>query len=51
MQAGLSNHVWTIGELLALLTPRKANQKATNRTAENAMVLRALAKVNQPVEN
>ena len=50
MEAGLSSHVWTIGELLALLAPKKIDQKAAKRTAENAMVLRALNRVKQPVE-
>ena len=51
MQAGLTDHVWSIAELIALVKPRKASQTAAKKAAENAMVLRALSRLTQAVEN
>jgi len=41
MEAGLTDHVWTLEELCALLPQRKPNAKV-----DKELILKALARVN-----
>lgn len=50
MEAGIADHVWSIAELIALVKPRKVNQTAAKKAAENAMVLKALSRLEQTVK-
>ncbi len=45
MEAGLSDHVWSIEEICNLVTPKKAVSRV--RVSEKAMLLKALGE--QPV--
>jgi IS1 family transposase len=53
MEAGLSDHVWTIAELCGLLKPKKSTLSAALKSKEREMLLKALggnAQTQQPVE-
>jgi IS1 family transposase len=55
MQAGLTDHVWSIGELCALMQPKKSTLAVTRKATEKSMILKALEKFQKqssvPVEN
>ncbi len=55
MEAGLTDHVWSIGELCGLMQPKKSTLSVTRKATEKSMILKALEKFqNQssvPVEN
>lgn len=53
MEAGLTDHPWTIAELCGLLKPKKSTLAAARKATERAMILKALggnAQTQQPVE-
>ncbi|HZU33909.1 MAG TPA: IS1 family transposase [Candidatus Angelobacter sp.] len=48
MQAGLTDHVWSIGELCSLMQPKKSTLAVTRKATEKSMILKALEKFQNP---
>jgi IS1 family transposase len=48
MEAGLTDHVWSIGELCALMQPKKSTLSIARKATEKSMILKALEKFQNP---
>ncbi len=44
MQANLTDHIWSIGELCALMQPKKSTLAIARKATEKSMILKALGK-------
>jgi IS1 family transposase len=48
MEAGLTDHVWSIGELCALMQHKKSTLSVARKATEKSMILKALEKFQNP---